>query len=109
MAERECAGRDCTTKNLIRTNWLANSRIVSSSRRMVGMIELLLHWLASLVKSRRRLEAENLVLRHQVNILRRCASRRLSQSADRSSAWAASLLNRWWVVCITATLESSFQ
>jgi hypothetical protein len=33
---------------------------------MLGMIELLLHWLASLVKSRRRLEAENLVLRHQV-------------------------------------------
>jgi hypothetical protein len=27
---------------------------------MLGMVELLLHWLASLVKSRRRLEAENL-------------------------------------------------
>jgi hypothetical protein len=40
---------------------------------MLGMIELLLHWLASLVKSRRWLEAENLVLRHQVNILRRRA------------------------------------
>jgi len=51
---------------------------------MPGMIELLLHWLASLVKSRRRLEAENLVLRHQVNILRRQASRRLRLSnADR--------------------------
>jgi hypothetical protein len=44
---------------------------------MLGMLELLLYWLASLVKSRRRLEAENLVLRHQVNILRRRASRRL--------------------------------
>jgi hypothetical protein len=31
---------------------------------MLGMIELLLHWLTSLVKSRRRLEAENPVLRH---------------------------------------------
>jgi hypothetical protein len=52
--------------------------------RMLGMVELLLHWLASLVKSRRRLEAENLVLRHQVNILRRRASRRLWLSnADR--------------------------
>jgi hypothetical protein len=41
------------------------------------MVELLLHWLASLAKSRRRLEAENLVLRHQVNVLRRRASQRL--------------------------------
>jgi len=38
---------------------------------MLGMVELLLQWLASPVKSRRRLEAENLVLRHQLNILRR--------------------------------------
>src|SRR5262245_9077881 len=51
---------------------------------MLGMVELLLHWLVSLVKSRRRLEAENLVLRHQLNILRRRASRRLWLSnADR--------------------------
>src|SRR5262245_35830624 len=51
---------------------------------MLRMVELLLHWLASLVKSRLRLEAENLVLRHQVNILQRRASRRLSLSnADR--------------------------
>jgi hypothetical protein len=43
-----------------------------------------LNWLASLVKSRRRLEAENLVLRHQVNILRRRAPRRIWLSrADR--------------------------
>jgi hypothetical protein len=34
---------------------------------MLGMIELLFRWLASLVKGRRWLEAENLVLRHQVN------------------------------------------
>src|SRR5262249_21565903 len=44
---------------------------------MLGMLELLLHWLGSLVQSRRRLEAENLALRHQVNILRRRVSRRL--------------------------------
>jgi hypothetical protein len=51
---------------------------------MPGMVELLLYWLTSLVKSRRRLEAENLVLRHQLNILRRRASRRLQLSnADR--------------------------
>jgi hypothetical protein len=51
---------------------------------MLGVVELLLNWLASQVKSRRRLEAENLVLRHQVNILRRRAPRRLWLSrADR--------------------------
>jgi hypothetical protein len=51
---------------------------------MLGMVELLLDWLASLVKSRRRLEAENLVLRHQLNILRRRAPRRMWLSrADR--------------------------
>jgi transposase InsO family protein len=48
------------------------------------MVGLLLRWLTSLVKSRCRLQAENLVLRHQVNILRRRASRRLRLSnADR--------------------------
>src|SRR5215467_1446886 len=51
---------------------------------MQGLLELLVHWLSSLVKSRRRLEAENLVLRHQVNILRRRSSGRLRLSnADR--------------------------
>src|SRR5215469_6898175 len=47
---------------------------------MQGLLELLVHWLSSLVKSRRRLEAENLVLRHQVNILRRQVSGRLRLS-----------------------------
>ena len=51
---------------------------------MLGMVGLLLRWLMSLVKSRRRLQAENLVLRHQVNMLRRRASGRLWLSnADR--------------------------
>jgi hypothetical protein len=51
---------------------------------MLGTLELLLIWLASLLKSRRRLEAEVLVLRHQLNILRRKAPRRLRLSnADR--------------------------
>ena len=44
---------------------------------MLGMVELLWDWLVSLVKSRRRLQAENLVLRHQLNILRRRAPRRM--------------------------------
>src|ERR1700674_3087792 len=51
---------------------------------MRGMIELLFGWLSSLLKSRRRLQAENLVLRHQVNILRRRAPGRTRLSnADR--------------------------
>jgi hypothetical protein len=37
------------------------------------MIELLFDWLSSLLKSRRRLQTENLNLRHQLNILRRRA------------------------------------
>ena len=44
---------------------------------MLGTVELLWDWLVSLVKSRRRLQAENLVLRHQLNILRRRAPRRM--------------------------------
>jgi hypothetical protein len=51
---------------------------------MLGILGLLLRWLASLVESPRRLGAENLVFRHQVNILRRRASVRLRlSSADR--------------------------
>jgi hypothetical protein len=38
------------------------------------MVGLLLRWLSSLVKSRRQLQAENLALRHQLNILRRRAA-----------------------------------
>jgi hypothetical protein len=40
---------------------------------MLGTIKLLWHWLVSLTRSRRRLEAEILLLRHQLNILRRKA------------------------------------
>jgi len=44
---------------------------------MLGTVELLWDWLVSLVKSRRRLRAENLVLRHQLDILRRRTPRRM--------------------------------
>ena|SRR6266404_4692593 len=43
---------------------------------MLGMVELLFGWLASLLKSRRRLHVENLVLRHQIIILRQQSPRR---------------------------------
>jgi hypothetical protein len=51
---------------------------------MLGMVELLLHSQTSLVKSRGRLQAENFVLRHQLNVVRWRAARRLRLSnADR--------------------------
>jgi hypothetical protein len=56
---------------------------MSSFTRMLVMVELLVRWLSSLVKSHRRLEFENLVLRHLVNILRRCVRRLRLSNADR--------------------------
>jgi hypothetical protein len=51
---------------------------------MLGMVELLFGWLALLLKSRRRLQAENLVLRHQLNILhRRAPGRTRLSNSDR--------------------------
>ena len=51
---------------------------------MLGIVELLLNWLASVAKSRRRLQAENLALRQQVSVLRRQTPRRVRLSnADR--------------------------
>ena len=56
---------------------------------MLGIVKLLLSWLTSLMKSRRRLRAENLILRHQVNILLRTRPQRIKLSdADRLAfAW----------------------
>jgi transposase InsO family protein len=47
---------------------------------MRGMVALMFGWLSSLLKSRQRLQAENLILRHQVNILRRRAPGRTQLS-----------------------------
>ena len=47
---------------------------------MLSLIELLFGWLASFLRSHRRLRAENVVLRHQVNILSRRAPGRLRLS-----------------------------
>ncbi len=44
---------------------------------MIGIIRALWWIVSSLFKSREQLEAENLALRHQVNLLRRSAPRRL--------------------------------
>ena len=51
---------------------------------MMDLFKLFLHVLASLFKSRAKLEAENLVLRQQVNVLRRQAPKRpLLNNTDR--------------------------
>jgi hypothetical protein len=45
---------------------------------MTDLFKLILAFLASLFKSRAELEAENLVLRQQVNVLRRRMPKRLA-------------------------------
>src|SRR5579872_7062991 len=47
---------------------------------MVAWIRLLFRWLGSFLKSHRRLQVENMVLRHQLNILGRRVPRRLRLS-----------------------------
>ena len=49
---------------------------------MIGWLHLLLNGIAVRFKSRTRLEAEVLILRHQVNVLRRTAGQR-----PRLTAW----------------------
>jgi hypothetical protein len=44
---------------------------------MFAILELLVTFVANLFRSRRRLEVENLFLRHQLNITLRCAPHRL--------------------------------
>src|SRR5215475_3364325 len=52
---------------------------------MMAIALLFVRMLCDCFKSRRRLEAEILVLRHQLNVLRRCTSRRLHlRWADRA-------------------------
>src|SRR5262249_280510 len=46
----------------------SSGRIVASLRTMLAILHLLRSLLADLFKSRSRLEAENLFLRHQLNI-----------------------------------------
>jgi hypothetical protein len=44
---------------------------------MIACLRLLAYFLISVLKSKRRLEAEIMVLRHQLNVLRRAAPSRL--------------------------------
>jgi hypothetical protein len=50
---------------------MENQRIITS---MITLLRLLASFVADLFKSRRRLEAEVLYLRHQLNIALRCTS-----------------------------------
>ncbi len=63
---------------------------MSSSGHMIDILKLLITFLRDFTKSRSRLEAEVLVLRHQLGILRRESSRRVRVSRfDRAMiAWA---------------------
>jgi len=56
------------TENAIHTVWTGRSGSVGG---MVSFLGLVLHVLASPFKSRARLEAEIVFLRHQLNLLRR--------------------------------------
>ncbi|MGB8017279.1 MAG: hypothetical protein WCF80_15600 [Pseudolabrys sp.] len=60
---------------------------------MLAILHLLAMFVADLFKSRRRLEAENLFLRHQLNIaLRRAPSRLRLHGSDRALlVWIASI------------------
>ncbi len=69
---------------------------------MIGIVRTLWWILASLLKSRKRLEAENLVLRHQVTVLRRSVPQRLRlRGSDRFLfVW----LNRLWPSVLDAII-----
>ncbi len=69
---------------------IQNHRIIGS---MLSILQLLLMVVGNIFKSRRRLEAENLFLRHQLNIALRRASRRLRLcGSDRAVlAWMTGL------------------
>ena len=61
---------------------------------MFGIVRAIWWFLVSQLKSRRRLEAENLALRHQVTVLRRSAPKRLRLRA--SDRFPLMLLYRLW-------------
>src|SRR6266516_6892197 len=62
---------------ILSTRIRAMRRIRASCDAMLAILHLFGTSVANLFKSRRRLEVENLFLRHQLNIALRCASHRL--------------------------------
>jgi hypothetical protein len=68
--------RWCGSRKFHPAGFAGRGRIGPSSDSMLAIVHLLGTYLANLFKSQRRLEAENLFLRHQLNIaLRRRAPR----------------------------------
>src|SRR5436305_12426883 len=67
---------------------------------MIAIGLLLVHMLCDCFKSRRRLEAENLVLRHQLNVLRQRAPNRLHLR------WADRALFIWLYRCCPRILDA---
>jgi hypothetical protein len=55
-------------ENSVRTGFARRGRISASSDAMLAIVQLICTFIADLFKSRRRLEGENLFLRHQLNI-----------------------------------------
>jgi hypothetical protein len=76
---RPCPFRKCDPER-----FATSGRIVTSSSSMLTILHMLLIFVASLFKSRSRLEAENLFLRHQLSIaLRRARPRLRLRGGDR--------------------------
>jgi hypothetical protein len=63
----------------IPSNRIRVERISTSSEMMLAIVHLLGMYIADLIKSRRRLEVENLFLRHQLNIALRRTPQRLTR------------------------------
>jgi hypothetical protein len=83
---RNCALRSrCPFRKCDPERFATSGRIItSSSSSMLTILHMLLIFVAGLFKSRRRLEAENLFLRHRLNIaLRRARPRLRLRGGDR--------------------------
>jgi hypothetical protein len=81
-----CAARGDCSPRLIAMAWaLLEGRIIASLRAMFAILQALGMFVADLFKSRSRLEAENLFLRHQLTIAMRRAPPRLRlRGSDRA-------------------------
>ncbi len=78
--------RHVPSGNPIRFRFAWWDRIIASLRTMLSILHALAAFVADLVKSRRRLEAENLFLRHQLNIaLRKASARPRLRGCDRAT------------------------
>jgi hypothetical protein len=65
----------CPFRKFDPSGFATRPRIIASSSSMLAILHLLMMFVADTFKSRRRLEAENLFLHHQLNIaLRQAAS-----------------------------------